>query len=255
MLTVLHCSPNGSLGARALAKNLGIPRIKGDRKPFNHDCAIVWGVSRPPRFLRPPRKVFNHWGSIRNAADKAAAFDMLSRANVPVVQFTRDWQEARRWSAEGWTVIARDTLSGSGGAGIRIIRPGQFVAENETRTPGFTAFFPSTSEYRVHAFATGETLVAKKAKRNGVEPDDIPIRNHGDVYVFKYHDLKFPPEIKDLAVKAVEGLGLQFGAVDILWHSPSRTGRVLEVNTAPGLDHSVPLEWYTVQFKERISDE
>jgi glutathione synthase/RimK-type ligase-like ATP-grasp enzyme len=149
-------------------------------------------------------------------------------------------------------VVARTIISGSQGKGIVLLDPRKDGYElfNNTTAKLYTKFVKSTSEWRVHAFATGETLCAKKALREGQHEDETPIRNHGDKYTFKYKDLNVRDghPIRVVSVAAVRALGLDFGACDVLYDTETGVASVVEVNTAPGLDHSVPLDWYTERF-------
>ena len=47
-----------------------------------------------------------------------------------------------------------------------------------------------------------------------------------------------------LAISAVDSLGLDFGAVDIIWNESEDQYYVLEVNTAPGVEGTT-LQKYT----------
>ena len=54
-------------------------------------------------------------------------------------------------------------------------------------------------------------------------------------------------ELRTTAEHAVEALGLDFGAVDIMYHE--NTFYVLEVNTAPGLTRTRTLEAYANEIR------
>jgi hypothetical protein len=133
-----------------------------------------------------------------------------------------------------------------------IVKPGDAMPH----CPLYTLFSPSTSEWRVHiSMKKEEALFAKKAKRNGQEEADIPLRNHGDTYTFKYHDVAENDLVRTVAINAVRACGLDFGAVDVLYDKRLKQARLLEINTAPGLDHEVPLMWYTTRFQEWINEQ
>ena len=44
---------------------------------------------------------------------------------------------------------------------------------------------------------------------------------------------------------AVEGLMVDFGAVDVVWNDQYQKAYVLEVNTAPGIENSTVLDYAT----------
>jgi D-alanine-D-alanine ligase-like ATP-grasp enzyme len=62
----------------------------------------------------------------------------------------------------------------------------------------------------------------------------------------------------ELAIKAVKALGLDYGAVDILWSSTTGEWNIIEVNTAPSMGnveegHSFTLNQWQQAFKEMIN--
>ena len=90
-------------------------------------------------------------------------------------------------------------------------------------------------------------LASVKQKEDGSYSDDGLIRNHQDG---EWRQISCSPRrsISEQAIKAVETLGLDFGAVDLILHND--TPYVLEVNTAPGLQVDNRLEAYVRAFKE-----
>lgn len=64
--------------------------------------------------------------------------------------------------------------------------------------------------------------------------------NSGWVYSVNFEPQETDPInlIKGVALDAVGAAGLDFGAVDIIVDKKTNTPRVLEVNTAPGLDEN-----------------
>jgi D-alanine-D-alanine ligase-like ATP-grasp enzyme len=55
------------------------------------------------------------------------------------------------------------------------------------------------------------------------------------------------------AIKAVNCLGLYFGAADVIWNDKEQRAYVLEVNTAPGLEGTT-LENYANAFTTATQD-
>ena len=55
-------------------------------------------------------------------------------------------------------------------------------------------------------------------------------------WIFCKNNIKHIDSVKKLAIKAVETLGLDFGAVDVLFYNEKPY--ILEVNTAPGIEGS-----------------
>ena len=65
---------------------------------------------------------------------------------------------------------------------------------------------------------------------------DYQVRNHENGWVYCRDDLDVPASVFSDATSAVAALGLDFGAVDIIWNQNQARSYVLEVNTAPGLE-------------------
>lgn len=105
----------------------------------------------------------------------------------------------------------------------------------------FMEYIEAPLEYRVHIFK-GESIRMSVKKFDGVDQNNRPT----------YTTVK--PEgprkyIRNAAKKAVEALGLDFGAVDILVDPEKRLAWVLEVNAAPGLGGTTP-KLYAETFRK-----
>jgi len=89
-------------------------------------------------------------------------------------------------------------------------------------------------EVRIHSFLGKSIRAGVKAPREGVEQHPW-VRSFDGGWRIVYDNFKSKGAQRELAAKAVEALGLQFGAVDI---GIKEDGSliVLEVNRAPGLE-------------------
>lgn len=182
----------------------------------------------------PDGDIINKAHSVRMASNKTQAFAVMVTAGVPCVDYTVDIDVARQWLGAGETVIARALVQASGGRGITVVEQGMDMPH----VPLYTKYFKKAAEYRVHVF-NGEVIkVQQKLKKLGVEYDS-KIRNHDNGYVFA-SGFTIPPDpsVLEISIRAVQALGLDFGAVDIGWNQKKREARVFEVNTAPGLTPS-----------------
>jgi hypothetical protein len=94
-----------------------------------------------------------------------------------------------------------------------------------------------TDEFRIHSFQGRSIRAGQKVQRT--RPDGTPahpwIRSFDAGWVLQYDGFSSTEGARALAAKAVESLGLQFGAVDL---AQRRDGTliVLEVNRAPGIE-------------------
>jgi D-alanine-D-alanine ligase-like ATP-grasp enzyme len=77
------------------------------------------------------------------------------------------------------------------------------------------------------------------------------VRNHDNGFIFVRNDVKAPSSVEEQAVRAIKALGLDFGAVDIIWNDKQQKAYVLEVNTAPGLEGST-VDDYARGFRNLI---
>jgi glutathione synthase/RimK-type ligase-like ATP-grasp enzyme len=89
-----------------------------------------------------------------------------------------------------------------------------------------------TEEYRVHVFDGASIRAGVKIPRAGVSPHEW-IRSWDGGWMISYEGVSNAH--RNLAKKAVESLGLIFGAVDI-GRKADGSLIVLEVNRAPGLE-------------------
>jgi glutathione synthase/RimK-type ligase-like ATP-grasp enzyme len=64
------------------------------------------------------------------------------------------------------------------------------------------------------------------------------VRNHHNGFVFTRSGFDTPEAVSKAAMDAMRILGLDFGAVDVVYNSRENRAYVLEVNTAPGLEGS-----------------
>jgi glutathione synthase/RimK-type ligase-like ATP-grasp enzyme len=236
----------GSASARELSKALGVKRIKHQGKPiFIKGTLINWGSSSyPDRVLyNPGARVLNSSENIARAANKLEAFKILE-GHVPTPLFTESRQEALEWLTEG-IVVCRTVLNGHSGKGIVLAS----ALEELVPAPLYTKYVKKDQEYRLHVFKGECFFVQRKARKLEVPDDkvDWQVRNHQNGFIYANKNVEVPELFKEIAVKAIITLGLDFGAVDLI-ATKKVEPYVLEVNTAPGLTGTT-LEKYCEQFR------
>lgn len=248
----IYSYKQGSKSAKSLARSLGIKRIKHTRSRFRatqNKTIINWGCSELPSYITGNGllgSILNAPSVVRLASNKLSCFTYLEECGVKVPFFTTEQEVAQQACDDGTTVVVRHLLQGHSGRGIELCEEGDHVPS----APLYTAYIKKKDEYRVHVFR-GEVLsVQRKARREDCPDDEVnwKIRNHSNGFIFaRNEDRDIPQEVSDEGLKAVEALGLDFGAVDVLWNT--RKGAfVLEVNTAPGLEGET-LDEYTRAFQ------
>jgi glutathione synthase/RimK-type ligase-like ATP-grasp enzyme len=104
--------------------------------------------------------------------------------------------------------------------------------------PLYVKYKKKRKEYRVHVFKGQVIDVAEKRRRRKDERPatfDGYVRNLANGWVFCRDSIVKPADLDGLAIAACAALGLDFGAVDVIWNEKENKCYVLEVNTAPGL--------------------
>lgn len=114
------------------------------------------------------------------------------------------------------------------GCDIRIFQPGDTPAGCDF----YTEYIPNTREYRIHVFQ-GEVIRIQGKYLDFPDQHTNPyVKNHGQGYRFRAPDRQLNSDRLEAATAAVDALGLDFGAVDLLI-GEDRLCYVLEVNSAP----------------------
>lgn len=201
-------------------------------KPRQTDINLNWGMSNYPlwgRNISPLNKPYK----VAKAVNKLHTFQALQdKCNIP--QWTTMPQEAAAWIEEGKDVICRTKLTGFGGDGIVYCEAKDHVI---VEAPLYVQYKKKKKEFRVHVFK-GEVIdVTQKKKRKDFDGEiNTKIRNYANGWVYCRDDIVVPEDLRTQAILAVNAIGLDFGAVDIIYNEKENKSYVLEINTAPGLE-------------------
>ena len=234
-----------SESAKDLADVMGIKRLRREHSVYKYkdgDVIINWGCTSPSKNIPEDAFVINPFSAVENATDKLKAFHILSDKRVNVPPYTTDLDLVSDWVENGYLVVGRKKVNGYGGEGIVLMENQDDIEE----CPLYTRYIPKKSEYRVHVVRDNVIAVARKTlKKDHPNKENINwrIRNLDGGFVFAYWNERAeqeeqyvcPNEVMFQAREAVAALGLDFGAVDVIWNYKHRKAYVLEVNTAPGL--------------------
>ena len=225
---------SGSAGE--LSRALGVKRVRLENskfRPHRNKLLINWGSSTMPLDYMTCH-VLNDPAYVRVAADKLLALMKMYDNDVSIPDFTTREDNARWYLREGHAVVCRTELKGNSGSGIVIATTEQELVA----APLYTRYIKKKSEWRVHIFA-GEVLMIQRKVRNTQVPDEEvnwQVRSHRNGFIFQQHDITPPIHVVEQAAKAVYALGLDFGAVDVIYNGYDDMAYVLEVNCAPGLE-------------------
>jgi hypothetical protein len=210
-------------------------RANGTYRPRATDLVINWGNARRPDSWVPPEGMLNRAEAVNIAGNKLATFDALKNAGISIPDYTTRIVDATQWLAEGHTVVERHVLRGHSGEGITITRPEDGILND---CPLYVKYKKKKNEYRVHVFK-GTVLYTQEKRRERERErtaDESLVRSHANGWVFCREDVAPSVGRDELAIKTVKALGLDFGAVDIIYNQKEERYYVLEVNTAAGLE-------------------
>jgi glutathione synthase/RimK-type ligase-like ATP-grasp enzyme len=248
MRSVIYPYKMSSKSAKLLAEGLGGLRVYPNRNYRKRptDLVINWGSSTAPQWGSPD---LNATG-VAEATNKLTTLRLLASNGVSVPVWTTYSQEAMRLVLEGNTLFCRTTLTGHAGQGIVVAKEIQDLVQS----PLYTQSFPKQREFRIHVFNGSVIDVTEKRKRGGTGGrEGHYVWNHSNDFVFAREGIECPNIVADQAVKAVQALGLDFGAVDIGWHS-ELGAVVFEVNTAPGITGTTLSKYVEAINEYSISD-
>lgn len=221
-----------SASAKSLAEALGIKRIKHEGKILRVKGTLInWGCSQFSRGMVIDN-ILNKPQCVAVSVNKLQSFKHLL-GHVPIPSFTEDAVEASKWLAEGFDVVARTVLTGHSGKGIAILSPGDELV----KAPLYVKYIPKKEEFRVHVFHEDVFFIQQKKRKKDVPDGDVNwgVRNLKGGFIYANKDIDLPKVAQNIAVQAVKTLGLDFGAVDIIYNEKKNEYYVLEVNTACGL--------------------
>lgn len=210
-----------------------------------HHKVLVWGNSTIPNWWDNIsfQNRINSPQLVASVVNKLSFYNMMEGL-VPA--FTTSREEAQEW---GCSVIARHILNGREGRGCEFVPAGEQLPD----APLYSAYFRSVREYRVHVITCGNAwqIMDKQEKRrvNG-ENANRRVRSHDNGWIFARENVNLPNGYVEVLEDAVSRLPLHHAhhnilAIDLIYSQ--RNGlRVLEANTAPGIEGTTRINYYNV---------
>jgi carbamoylphosphate synthase large subunit len=228
---------------QGLGHNCLRARANGTYRPRPTDIVINWGNARNPDSWVPPQNMLNKPEAVNVAGNKLATFDALKNAGISIPEYTTSSVEASNWIHEGHVVVERQVLRGHSGEGIRIVRD----VDDLQAAPLYVKYKKKKNEYRVHVFNGTVLFIQEKRRERDRErtADESLVRSHANGWVFCREGIEIVTDatkvdllrrLFETALNTVTALGLDFGAVDIIYNQKEDKYYVLEVNTAAGLE-------------------
>ena len=242
----------GSKSARLLKKGLSealgrdvlfvTPERVGLCKPSR--VVVNWGSSG---VSDTRATVINPASAVSVASNKLSTLAAFQINDIPHPEYTTNKDKAKDWIEQGFKVVCRTLLTAHSGQGIVVAKQQDELVD----APLYTKYIRKQKEFRVHVFSSKILDIQEKRRSSNVDTHHPYIRNHSNGYVFCRGDIEEPSDLRGLAVSAVSSLGLDFGAVDVIWNEAQDKCYVLEVNTACGLEGST-IDKYVQAIKEVV---
>lgn len=177
----------------------------------------------------------NHPTCVAKASDKITTFRLLSEQSIPTVPWTTNKDEALNWiKTDKAMVVARTLARASSGRGAYFIDNPDLLVD----APLYTKYVKKAAEYRVNVAFGSIINIRQKRRRTDFEGEINNLcRTHDNGWVFCSEGVdKENEQLKTLAFNSLICLGLDFGAVDIIYNRHYNQYYVLEVNSAPGME-------------------
>ena len=222
---------------RRLARLL---RLSSTRYFTDQPVFIRWGNS----CLVPNDQSINTATSIALASHGLNSLVALVGAEVPTLKvYTTPPENLSKYPILGRKIYHR--------AGTDIVWCNTPEEAQQSNRQFWTGYFPVHKELRVHVFRGTPLRVFRKVPRR----NDADMRVRTSVRGWGYQRVGHQHYTRgqEIAVQAVESLGLTFGGVDLGWNEETKKYVVFEVNTAPSLN-SISLLYYGREFERYLLD-
>lgn len=245
----------GSKSAKRLAEALGgrVLRLSGSTfAPAIADVVINWGYAGTA-----PHFTTHFWGGTKNngslinrASNKLKFFRCMRDAGQTDI-IPRFWENINDIPDDAFPVVCRTVLAGHSGDGIVIADTRDDLVPAQL----YVQYVKKKDEYRIHVglkkewdefepvpdeyeYVPAIISIQRKARRHDTPDEQVnwQVRNHSNGFVFVRQNVNPPASVLDVAKATLLAIGLDFGAVDVIWNEKEQKAYVLEINTAPGLE-------------------
>lgn len=213
------------------------PKIKG-----KGSILIRFGASKKSKD-EPADITINELNAVRTNADKIRMKEIFKENDIPSPDFAPNTEEGRKYFQEkGYNVVFKKRYH-RGGIGMELVPLNQINKFEDQMYKGgiLERRLNVKREWRIHT-CPKLNLTFSVEKRKRLDKLDEPIRNINNC-IFKA-DFEIPENWNvalEMATKAVDVMGLDVGAVDLVW-----TGKnyyVIETNSGPGMGDQTS-KWY-----------
>lgn len=204
---------------------------------------IVSHTSKPSESVGRLLKALNqsaptafHYG---NGVSKLDQYKFFKDKALPHPEWTQDAVLAKKWHAEGHTVLVRNRIKGQTGAGIQVVLPTEAFPTSEAKV--YTKYIKKKREFRVNLFKHKFVNMREKLKQASSESKDSHIRSSANGFTTT-HCRPMPEALRQriiaLAVAAAPVSESDFIGVDICYNEYKDLVFLLEVNSGPSIEGS-----------------
>lgn len=235
-----------------------LPEVRSRWRGTQNDTLINWGNSGEPRDTRAT--IINRPNMVRNWSNKLTAYLVLEQQSPDnYLCFTIHKEIAETWNK----VVCRTQLHGHSGEGIIICQQGEELPD----APVYTHYYRKRREYRIHFVRIGHylSILTQQKRRSTSIPDDQvnwEIRNHNNGFIYAVDNInRIADDDWNNLLRSINFIStfLDFGAVDVIEVNDSpnnpegsqNTFKILEVNTAAGIESPTVANFYATNFIRR----
>jgi glutathione synthase/RimK-type ligase-like ATP-grasp enzyme len=173
---------------------------------------------------------------VKGTVDKLWMSNYLTKRGYYTPQFLGMAREP-----EKFPVIVRETLRGTRGEGIHIVKDIEEYSKLYDPSYYWTPYIKSNFELRVGVWDTKILFIYKKVDPDGVNEENLPIRGMND---FKLKDINLYPKVEKLIdglAPMLKSIGGMFYGLDIAWDRVRQQYVIFEVNSGPWLGSKTSL--------------
>ena len=215
------------LTGEVLARALGLPH--GDVFPAENVPGegpyIRWG-NRAAVTVPTYRRALNPAAAIERASHKLESLEILRDRGIPVPDYDTDPEQLV--ARAGYPILGRRFQHARATDVVLCLQRRDWRRQPRDY---YVAYIPTNREYRLHV--AGGEVIRVQGKYLDVPSEYVPwVRNYASGHRFRAPRRRLHNARLESAIGAVEALGLDFGAVDLIV-ADDGSHYVLEVNTSP----------------------
>ena len=201
---LLYCKYTDTTGIK-LAEDMNLPSINAynERLQGRPQFIIRWGVGLGIGYI--PRIVVNKKDAVNLAIDKYASIRAFIQGGARTAPFTED------------VVCCGRTREHHQGSNFWLCwEQGQVAGAKREGADYFIKYIPIKQEYRVHVLGNRVAFVQKKFTHDHVSTAFLGASGHNTSWFKNIYEGAISQDVLDTGLKAVQAIGLDFGAAAVV---------------------------------------